>query len=249
MLKLLTPPLKEIKCLWLLVNRPFLYMWWEEFWLGAWISTLQYRSWHEQTLGHTVRSLLCILQQRAVQVSKHSQLDASARWDDHVYGYRIWSNQSFVHSCDLWRMTPKIIGPHIYVYSPTYLYIPKQAWTVPSLSKGSSRTAMPGAEPEVRGFARMVANGVGALNCHQSEVDVGIIFERTCQTFVACMVPLMPKPCNQVKWCPPFVAMALKRTTSSFYEDELRDLLTYVCPITGKSRCPPYKKPKYPGHN
>lgn len=34
--------------------------------------------------------------------------------------------------------------------------------------------------------------------------------------------------------------MVLKRSNSSIYEDELRELLTYECAITGKKRCPPY---------
>lgn len=34
--------------------------------------------------------------------------------------------------------------------------------------------------------------------------------------------------------------MSLKRSSESFlYEEELRDLLTYDCPISGKKRCPP----------
>ena len=38
-------------------------------------------------------------------------------------------------------------------------------------------------------------------------------------------------------------AMVLKRSHSSFlYEEELRDLLTYPCPVTGKKRCPPFQK-------
>ena len=36
-----------------------------------------------------------------------------------------------------------------------------------------------------------------------------------------------------------FQAMVLQRSDSSIYEDELRDLLTYDCAITGKRRCPP----------
>ena len=42
-------------------------------------------------------------------------------------------------------------------------------------------------------------------------------------------------------------AMVLKRSRSSFvYEDELRDLLTYTCPVTGVARCPPCFKANMP---
>jgi len=41
------------------------------------------------------------------------------------------------------------------------------------------------------------------------------------------------------------MALKLKKSSSDFYEDELRDLLTYDCPITGERRCPPYKRVKY----
>lgn len=40
---------------------------------------------------------------------------------------------------------------------------------------------------------------------------------------------------------PSLPAMVLRRATTSFLlEEELRDLLTYECSITGKKRCPPY---------
>lgn len=35
------------------------------------------------------------------------------------------------------------------------------------------------------------------------------------------------------------LAMTLKRMGSSFIEEELRELLTYDCPLTGQKRCPP----------
>ena len=41
--------------------------------------------------------------------------------------------------------------------------------------------------------------------------------------------------------------MGLKRKSSSFVvEEELRDLLTYECSITGKTRCPPFNKNRAP---
>ena len=43
----------------------------------------------------------------------------------------------------------------------------------------------------------------------------------------------------------PYAAMVLKRSCSTSL-DELRDLLTYNCPITGKKRCPPYGKENIP---
>jgi len=46
--------------------------------------------------------------------------------------------------------------------------------------------------------------------------------------------------------------MGIKRSQSHVVEDDLRDLLTYTCPYTGRSRCPPnFKKdaPVSPGCN
>ena len=43
----------------------------------------------------------------------------------------------------------------------------------------------------------------------------------------------------------PYAAMGLKRSSSTSLDD-LRDLLTYNCPITGKKRCPPCGKENIP---
>ena len=103
-----------------------------------------------------------------------------------------------------------------------------------------SAGAMPGEEPELRGFARMVGSGVGSPKSW--EMDWGIVFwiynptTHSCPSRWAVFLRGIPQG-----W-PSLPAMVLRRATTSFlFEEELRDLLTYECSITGKKRCPPYR--------
>lgn len=75
----------------------------------------------------------------------------------------------------------------------------------PCLVHGPSCTAMAGLEPELRGFARMVANGVGTLNWVCGVVTnvyinmkwLKCICSRTCTCNHLHIVPLMPK---SIRW-------------------------------------------------
>lgn len=102
-----------------------------------------------------------------------------------------------------------------------------------------SAGAMPGEEPELRGFARMVGSGVGSPKSW--EMDWRVVFwihpNNSLMSIPLGHFFLRKKPQG---W-PSLPAMVLRRATTSFLlEEELRDLLTYECSITGKKRCPPY---------
>lgn len=95
--------------------------------------------------------------------------------------------------------------------------------------------AMAGREPELAGLARMVGNGVWLQD---------VSWNKKCEIRKCFLLNFAKKPCScilgPVGKLHAHGAMAPKRKASfDPYEEELRDLLTYDCPLTGMKRCPP----------
>ena len=111
---------------------------------------------------------------------------------------------------------------------------------------------MPGPEPELHGFARMIGNGVGDPSWLGNPWMMGGWNQQLHQKLIyirwAILKPRDPMSLLLKAVVPCFLcAMALKRPHSSCaYEDELRELMTYQCPFTGENRCPPFKNESVP---
>lgn len=91
---------------------------------------------------------------------------------------------------------------------------------------------MPGEEPELNGLARLVGNGAGPSTVYGCE-SLSIVFLLIARSFRSSFWVA-----SGIGLCLGDVVMADRLC---IYEEELRDLLTYECAITGKRRCPPFQ--------
>ena len=155
-------------------------------------------------------------------------------WYTHRKTWKPWLRNRFNAIIYQLNDAATIQTPHL---SP-FFYPCISQWTLSSLGHFIVTNAMTGPEPELHGFARMVGNGVWGPSSRRTTLwNLNHIQPNLYQFPQSHFGHKGPK----TELCrTPTVAMGAKRTCP--FEEELRDLLTYTCPYSGKRRCPPLYK-------